>query len=153
MLLSRWSDWGDFGGLDRPFVLLDELRRQMDRVWSEYDVGRPSPTAAGRFWSELTDEGSALQLTAVLPGLSDKEIQIRANQDGLTLEAQRTTDVPEGYTVHRRERPSAQVARSWTFPCHVDIEKVTANLTNGILTVTLPKAPESQPRQISVRAG
>jgi len=149
---NRWSDWSDWSDIGQPFALLDELRRQMDRVWSEFEVGRGT-VPVGRFSSELKDEGSALELRAILPGLSDKDVKLTANQDSLTLEAVRETDVPKGYSVHRRERPSARVARSWTLPCPVDVEKISANMVNGILTVKLPKVPEAQPRQISVRAG
>lgn len=153
---SRWSDWSDLSDWSdfegRPFALLDELRRQMDRVWSEYDVGR-DVVPRGRYSHALEDVGAALKLTAVLPGLSEKDVKLTANQDGLTVEAERTTEVPEGYTVHRRERPSLRFARSWALPCAVDVEKITAKMTNGILTVEMPKVPEAQPRQISVRAG
>ncbi|MBI5160230.1 MAG: Hsp20/alpha crystallin family protein [Micrococcales bacterium] len=149
---SRWSDWSDWSDFEQPFALLDELRRRMDRVWSEYEVGREEVPRA-RYASGLEDEGRSLKLTAVLPGLSEKDIKLTANQDGLTVEAERKTEVPEGYSVHRRERPSLRFARSWTLPCPVDVEKITAKMTNGILTVELPKVPEAQPRQISVRAG
>jgi len=149
---SRWGDWGDWTELERPFAVLDELRRQMDRVWTEVDADR-AVLPAGRFSSELVDRGANLELTAVLPGLADKDVKLQANKDTLTLEAERPTVVPEGYTVHRRERPSARIARSFAFPCAVDIEKITAKMTNGILTVTVPKVPEAQPRTITVRAG
>ena len=149
---TRWSDWGDWSDFGQPFALVDELRRQMDRAWSEYEGGRGAvPT--GRFFCEMQDEGPALKLTATLPGLSEKDVKLTANRDSVTLEAVRETVVPEGYAVHRRERPSARVARSWSLPCPVDVEKINAKLTNGILTVQLPKVPEAQPRQITVRAG
>lgn len=149
---TRWSEWSDWTDFERPFAVLDELRRQMDRVWTEVDADRAFlPT--GRFAADLVDRGAHLELTASLPGLADKDVKLQANQDGLTLEAERQTAVPEGYTVHRRERPSARVARTFAFPCAVDLEKITAKLTNGILTVTVPKVPEAQPRTITVRAG
>lgn len=145
-MLSRWSRYDDF---EHPFALLDELRRQMDRVWTEADrAGLP----AGRFSSELVDEGDSLKLTALLPGLTEKDVKIQANQESLSLEAERQTVVPEGFSVHRRERASTRLARSYALPCAVDVEKIAAKLTNGVLTVTLPKVPEAQPRTIAVRA-
>lgn len=149
---SRWSEWGDWSDLERPFTLLDEVRRQMDRVWSEVEADR-GPVPAARFASELVDEGASLKLTAILPGLAEPDVKLQANQETLTLEAERKTEVPEGYTVHRRERPSARIARSFAFPCRVDVEKISAKLTDGILTVTIPKVPEAQPRSITVKAG
>ena len=44
-------------------------------------------------------------------------------------------------------------ARSFTLPCRVDPERTVAVVQNGVLTVTLPKAAEAQPRQITVKAG
>jgi HSP20 family protein len=149
---SRWSEASDWTALERPFVLLDELRRQMDRVWTEVEADRAG-LPAGRFASELVDEGASLKLTAILPGLTEKDVQLDANQENLTLRAERQTAVPEGYTVHRRERASARLARSYALPCAVDVEKIDAKLANGVLTVTLPKVPEAQPRTIAVQAG
>ena len=149
---SRWSDWSTWTELERPFAVLDELRRQMDRAWTDYDAGRTAPSVA-RAVAELTDEGAQLKLTAFLPGLADRDVKLQANQDGLTLEATRSADVPEGYSVHRRERASVRLARSFSFPCRVDVEKIQAGLEDGVLTVTLPKVPEAQPRTIAVRAG
>jgi HSP20 family protein len=54
--------------------------------------------------------------------------------------------------VHRQERPGLRFSRSFTLPTKIDSEKTTAVLKNGVLTLTLPKAPEAQPRQISVIA-
>jgi HSP20 family protein len=145
---TRWTDFPDF---ERPFAVLDELRRQMDRVWTEVDADRAAMPSA-RFVTELVDDGKAFTLTAGLPGVAEGDLKLQANQDGLTVEARREPVVPEGYSVHRRERPAAQVSRTYAFPCPVDVEKIQANLTNGVLTVTVPKAPEAQPRTITVRA-
>ena len=60
--------------------------------------------------------------------------------------------MPSGYTAHRRERAPVQFARSFALPCKVDIEKTAAVIKDGVLTVTMAKAPEAQPRQIQVQA-
>jgi HSP20 family protein len=146
-MLTRWSDF------DRTFSYLDQLRRRMDRLFDEYDGG-VSEAAFDGGWprSNLIDAGAQLVLTAELPGLSDRDVKIEATQDGLTFSGERRSEAPAGYSVHRQERPSFRFSRSVAFPCKVDTERTTASLVNGVLTVTIPKAPEAQPRHITVKA-
>jgi HSP20 family molecular chaperone IbpA len=99
----------------------------------------------------LFDTGTALVLTADVPGLAEKDLKLTVHQDVLTLSGERKSDAPEGYSTHRRERAPASFSRSFALPSKVDAEKTTAQLKNGVLTVTLSKVPEAQPRQIQVQ--
>lgn len=161
-MLARWNDYG-FGDLGRSFSQLNDLQHEMDRMFDNLDrnwgFGRAwvpaqllSTTRSS--WPRVTlhDAGSALMLRAEVPGLTEKELDISLEQSSLTIRGKRETDVPEGYSVHRQERGTLAFARSFTLPCRVDAEKVTATLKNGVLEMTLPKAAEEQPRQIRVRA-
>ncbi|WP_437734894.1 Hsp20/alpha crystallin family protein [Sorangium sp. So ce1335] len=151
-MLNRYTDF------DRTFAMMDELRRRMDRVFEEYDAPRaslrgefdqsPRYTPGPRI--HLYDTGSALVVKADLPGLTEKDVQISLNQDVLTVSGERRSDAPEGYLVHRKERGAVRFSRSFTLPSKVDPEKTTAVLKNGVLTLTLNKAAEAQPRQIAV---
>jgi HSP20 family protein len=60
--------------------------------------------------------------------------------------------LPEGYTVHRRERPPMQFSRSFTLGVKIDPDKTEAELKDGVLKLTLQRAAEAQPRQIAVKA-
>jgi HSP20 family protein len=91
-------------------------------------------------------------LTAEVPGLAEGDINITATMDSLTLSGERKAPVPEGYAVHRQERGALRFARSFTLPAKIDVEKITAGLKHGVLTVTMPKHPESQPKAITVKA-
>jgi HSP20 family protein len=149
-MLTRWSDF------DQTFTMLDELRRRMDRLWDEYDSGGEpyfEVSARRASWPRvnLFDTGASLVIEAELPGLADKDVQLTINQEVLTLRGERRPDGPEGYSVHRQERLPAKFARSFTLPVKIDPEKASASLNAGVLTITLPKAPEAQPRQIAVR--
>ena len=59
---------------------------------------------------------------------------------------------PEGYRPHRQERQAYQATRSFALPCRVDPERVRAELKDGVLTVRLAKAAESQPRRVQIAA-
>jgi HSP20 family protein len=135
--------------------MMNEIRRRMDRLLDEYGQDQDAVadgTEGGWPRTTVTDEGQALGLRAWVPGLTDKDLTLTLNQDVLTLAGERRTDVPAGATAIRRERPSLKFSRSFALPVKVDAEKVTAVVKQGILSVTLPKIPESQPRQIAVRA-
>jgi HSP20 family protein len=124
----------------------------MDRA--TFSSERGSVEAGREFWPavELTDQGNAWQLRAELPGLTEKDIELSATADGVTLRAERKLETPEGHTLHRRERSNFRVARAFTLPSKIDPAKVEAALKNGVLTVTLAKAAEAQPRQVTVKA-
>ena len=149
-----------FGDASSDFALLDEFRRRMDRVWEEMDSSSSwSGTSNGRIpsssaWPRLNlyDEGSNLVLKADVPGMSEKDVQVTLNESGLSISGERKVEPPEGYSAHRQERTSVSFSRSLTLPCKVNPEQTQAQVKNGVLTVTLAKAPEAQPRQIAVQS-
>jgi len=148
-MLTRWDD------LDRTVSMMNDLRRRIDRAFGEYEAsGGRAPVFGAGAWprAALWDNGSALVVTAEVPGLTEKDVKLTVNQDVLTIEGERRVDAPKGYSVHRQERTPIRFARSFAFPCRADVERATATVKDGVLTVTLPKAPEAQPRQIAVRA-
>lgn len=151
-MLTRFDDF------DHPFATMDQLRRSMDRLFDEIEPGRARARDAERMWSgrfprlAFADTGAALVLEADLPGLGEKDVQISIHQDVLTLSGERQKDAPQGWFVHRQERRPVKFSRSFALPCKVDPEKSTATLKNGVLTITLNKAIEAQPRQIAVKA-
>jgi len=146
----RWNlGWSDF---DDMFSAMSQLRTYMDRVFEDAG-GRTGGPSFARSWprANLLDTGSALSVTAEVPGLSDKDIKVSLNQDVLTLSGEREIEAPKGYSTHRQERPSVQFSRSFTLPCRVNPERASASVKNGILTVTVEKAADAMPRQISVK--
>lgn len=154
-MLGRWNT------NDMSWDFMDELRRQMDRALEDFNrgqsVGNPSGVAsvyAGTVWPRawLTDSGSQVVLYAEVPGLDEKDIQLTVQGDSLTLKGERTVSAPEGYTTHRQERSATRFSRTLMIPAKIDPEKVTARLKNGLLTVSMEKAVEVQPRAIVVQA-
>jgi HSP20 family protein len=140
-----------FPAFDRPHAPFDELRRQMFRMLDELDTAAPA-APDGFPQLSLADAGASLVLEADLPGMTEKDVDIQLTGDVLTLKAERRVSAPEGYTVHRNERAPARLARSIALPCKVDPERTSATLTDGVLTLTLAKAAEAQPRKISIKA-
>jgi HSP20 family protein len=155
-MLTRWNTgWSDD---DDMFSTVNQLRQYMDEVLAN-DTGEQGWTGRrgaqlGASWprANLVDAGSTLMLSAEVPGLSEKEIKLSLDQDVLTLTGERATHPPDGYAVHRQERASIQFSRSFALPCRVDADRTSAVVRNGILTVTLAKASDAMPREISVNA-
>jgi HSP20 family protein len=148
-----------FGDASRDFALLDEFRRRMDRVWEDIDPSWPTNPSNGRTHSSsalprvnLYDGGSNLVLKADVPGLSEQDVHVTLNESGISISGERKVTPPEGYSAHRQERSSFSFSRSLSLPCKVNPEQAQASVKNGVLTVTLAKAPEAQPRQIAVQA-
>jgi HSP20 family protein len=148
-----------FGEASRDFALLDEFRRRLDRVWEDMDPSWPAGPSNAKAHSSsawprvnVYDGGSTLVVKADVPGLSEKDVHVTLNESGLSIAGQRKVAPPEGYSAHRQERSSFSFSRSLTLPCKVNPEQTQALVKNGVLTVTLPKAPEAQPRQINVQA-
>jgi HSP20 family protein len=151
-MLSRLNDF------DRTFDVLDELRRQMDRVWDDYDGTwgfrrTPTQTLSAASWPRFNvhDAGANLVVTADVPGMTENDLVVSLEDGVLTVSGERKAFAPEGYAVHRRERAALQFARSVALPVKIDAERTTAAVKDGVLTITLAKAPEARPRQIAVR--
>jgi HSP20 family protein len=147
-MFSVYNDW------DQQFA---ELRNQMANLLEEFDGGwaaNPSVFGGARRWPRVNvaDMGEQLLLTAEVPGLTNKDIQVSLEHDVLTIAGERKANVPSGYSVHRQEREGFKFVRSFNLPCKVNAENVNAKVSNGILTIALPKTPEAQPKRIEVRA-
>ena len=150
-MFTRISDF------DRTLTIMNELQQRMNQIFREVEPNRVSPTTHRlnrQSWPliNLYDHSQEFILQAFVPGFSEKEIKISGQQDVLTLSGDRNQNAPEGYSVHREERGTINFSRSITFPCSVDLEKTSAELKDGLLTVRISKAPEAQPRQITIKA-
>lgn len=150
-----------FSNLDRTISAMDLFRRRMDQLLGEAQRGVPQGYTADEAeglghegWPRLRlfDSGGSLVLTADLPGVLEKDVRISVQQDVLSMTGERKPDAPDDYFVHRQERTPIKFARSFALPCRIDSEKSTAVLKDGVMTVTLVKTPDSQPRQINIKA-
>jgi HSP20 family protein len=147
----------------KPFDVFDRmlaLSRTMDPAFGAESL--PSPSGGARraqLWLPVVDcfeTANALVIEADLPGVRPENIDVSFEQGTLTLKGTRgpTIQAPEKgeLRVYSAERVSGAFSRSIRLPDYVDGEKVEAEYANGVLTVTVPKAPTALPRKISVRS-
>jgi HSP20 family protein len=155
-MLTFWSDRNPlarFGA--RRNDAFDDLRREMNRLFFDFESARPGlEFEAGGGWPRvsLDDRGDNLVLRAEVPGVAEKDLELQVQENTVSLRGERKEAVPEGHSVHRKERGDFRFARSFQLPTAVAADKVEAHLKNGVLTVTLPKAETAKPRKISVRS-
>lgn len=153
-MLVRFNDRQAFPvfGSSRSFPA-SALRRELDRLFGDLERAPTFGVSVSAGPSvQFEDTGDAFRLSAELPGISEKDIDIDVTAKALTIKAARKTEVPEGYTAHRRERQGYSFTRSYELPSQVDPEKVQASLKQGVLTLTLPKVAEVQPKRVTVSA-
>lgn len=99
---------------------------------------------------DICEDENNLYLIADLPGFKRENIQIRYENRTLALSGERSKG-DESLRLHRTESFSGYFERSFSLPLDIDIEKITAELKNGVLTVTLPKQEAVKPKQITVK--
>lgn len=99
---------------------------------------------------DILETENELVLKMDAPGIQLKDVDIRLENDTLTIKGERKFEPPTGKGYHRIERSYGTFARSFTLPNTVDTEKVRADYKAGVLTVTLPKKEVAKPRTIRV---
>ena len=124
---------------------------------SEPDDGggeKPSGAPAERFLFappiDIYESDEGLVLHADLPGVTVDSLELQVQDNKLTLFGRVVLAVPEGVTALHREYEVGDFLRSFILSDEVDHAKITAKLSNGVLRVVLPKAPQSEPRRIEV---
>lgn len=94
---------------------------------------------------DIFENKDALLILADLPGVTKEDLKINFDKGQLTLEGRLREFGPE-------EEPF-DYRRTFVVPQGIDVDKISANLQNGVLCLTLPKPAALKPRQIEVRAG
>jgi len=133
-----------------------DLKREMSRLFEHFlDTPWTEVTALGD-WTpalDVTEGKDAITVKAELPGVEPKEIAVTLEGDMLTIKGEKEEKKEEKDERHHRvERTWGAFVRSVRLPAPVDGSKVTAAFKNGVVTITLPKAPGAKGTTIPVKA-
>ena len=150
MAIVRWEPFRDLMTVqDRMNRIFDDAFRGASRPGAEEDW------ALGGSWAPAVDifenEGN-LVLKAELPGIEPKDVDVRVENNVLTLRGERKFESEvkrEQY--HRVERLYGTFSRSFSLPATLDAGRVSAEYKDGVLSVVLPVREEAKPRQIQVQ--
>ena len=113
----------------------------------------PETTTGGRVYRPLTDivetaEGVTLMLE--MPGVAAEDVDISLEKRVLTIRGKVHPAEPETLQLAHAEYGEGDFERAFTMSDDFDPDKIGATVANGVLTVTLPRAPEAQPKKITV---
>ena len=144
-----------FGRYPATRSILDDIssfERDIDTlVGSVLGSGREVGPQSGPAM-DMTDAGEELQLVAELPGVKKDDVKLSIHDGVLTLSGERKeSELPEKAAWVRNELWRGTFSRAIRLPYPVAADRVKAELTNGILTVILPKAEEARPKEIRIR--
>ena len=142
--LTRWE----------PFRELMEMGRDWDRVFDD-NFFRPLWSGNGHSAPlvDLYQTADEVHVKAAMPGVKPEDVQIQVNGDLLTIKAEvKQEEERDDATYHVRERRYQSYARALSLPTPVKADKAQAEVSDGILHVTLPKAEEAKPKVITVKA-
>ena len=136
MAFTRWD----------PLRDLFALHEQLDQLVGSDPPGWTPPV-------DLYETAAEFVLIAELPGLTRDQIEVHAEEDRILIRGERRggagREIPcEQY--HRVERGHGRFARAFALPEAIDVERVSADLKDGVLTVTMPKAADRGVRTIKV---
>jgi HSP20 family protein len=146
-MTGHWTKrWDPLGDIQREVGRLIETFEPLQH-WS-WRLPRQFPPI------NLYDAGDRYILTADLPGVQAEDLELLITGESLTLrgERKRPERIPDE-SYRRQERPFGRWSRTMTLPEQVNGGAATADFAHGVLTITLPKAEETKPRQINVTVG
>lgn len=125
----------------------------IERVFSDsFFKDFAAPTGhQGVFAADIVQSDNAVTLHLDMPGFLAQDIQVKWDEDTLTVSAERKFQKIEGTDVLRAERRFGKYERSFVLPQSVDGARCEAEYVNGVLTLTLPKKEEAKPRSIDIK--
>jgi len=146
-MLTRWD----------PFRELYSLQNRMNRLFEEqYGGGREDSLTAGAFVPpvDIYEDEHSIQLKLEVPGIEEKDLDIKVENNTLTVSGERKFEKEEKEeNFHRIERHYGSFTRSFTLPSTVNTEDINASYDNGVLNIRLAKRAEAKPKQIKVSVG
>jgi HSP20 family protein len=142
---------------------LDHFRRSVDQMFESFDgnQGASSPargSVSDRNWTfspvlESAWTDSLLNIRAILPGVSDKDVNVTVQNNQLVIEGERK--LPQGFSDNKAWTQLAygRFYTAVTLPSGLDVDHVNCRLENGILDIQIPLSEASKPRQIRIQIG
>jgi HSP20 family protein len=147
-VLTRWD----------PFRELSTLQDRMNRLFQDSfgREGREEALSTTTFAPavDVYEDEHSITLKIEVPGIDEKDIDVRLENNTLTVHGERKFEKEEKEENYRRiERQYGSFTRSFTLPNTVDVDKTSADYDKGVLKISLAKKAEAKPKQIKVNVG
>jgi len=139
---------------DNPFM---SLQREIDRLFDDFTRGFPAFSTGGGNEMlpsvDVTETDKQIEITAELPGLEEKDVQVNFADNVLTIRGEKKAEKEEKDKTFRLvERSYGSFVRSLQLPDGVDANAIKASIDKGVLKVTVPKPAPAQVKKIDVKA-
>jgi HSP20 family protein len=144
---TAMAPWRSFGAIG-PF------RQEMETLFDRFFGEENGHGHALRTWTprvDVEDTEKEIVVKADVPGVDPKAVEISIENGVLTVRGEKKEEKEEkkkGY--HRVERFAGSFYRAVTLPPGADADKISATSANGVVTITVPKKPEAQPKRIAI---
>src|SRR5213592_4576209 len=150
-VLARWDPF-------REFSTMQDRMNRMNRLFREsYSPEGPEEALTTTSFAppvDVYEDEHSITLKIEVPGIDEKDIDVRIENNTLTVHGERKFEKEEKEENFRRvERQYGSFTRSFTLPTTVDAENIQANYDKGILKIELAKKAEAKPKQIKVNIG
>jgi HSP20 family protein len=147
-VIARWD----------PFREFSTLQDRMNRLFRESygPEGRDESLTTSQFAPpvDVYEDEHNVVLKVEVPGIDEKDIDVRVENNVLTVHGERKVEKEEKEENFRRiERQYGSFSRTFTLPSTVDAERIQADYDKGILKIVLPKKAEAKPKSIKVNVG
>jgi HSP20 family protein len=145
MAITRWDPFREVAALQNR---VNSLFREMN------DSDSPLTTASFVPAVDIYEDAKKVVLKLEVPGLEEKDLDVRVENNTLTVKGERKFEKEEKEeNFHRIERRYGSFYRAFTLPSTVDAEHIGASYNAGVLKLELAKKAEAQPKQIKVNVG
>ena len=148
-VITRWDPFQEFNTLQSR---MNQLLRNSLSNGNHSDEALTSTSFAPAV--DVYEDEHQVKLKIEVPGIDEKDIDVRIENNTLTVHGERKLEKEEKEENFRRvERQYGSFTRTFTLPTTVDSEKVSATYDKGVLKIALPKKAEAKPKQIKVTVG
>src|SRR5438045_7086246 len=150
-VLTRWDPF-------REFSTMQDRMNRMNRLFREsYSPEGPEEALTTTSFAppvDIYEDEHNITLKIEVPGIDEKDIDVRVENNTLTVHGERKIEKEEKEENYRRvERQYGSFVRTFTLPQTVDTDNVSATYDKGVLKISLPKKAEAKPKQIKVNVG
>ena len=147
-VITRFQPFREFA------TLQDRINRVLRESYSPAGQDESLTTSSFAPAVDVYEDEHNVTLKIEVPGIDEKDIDVRIENNTLTVHGERKIEKEEKEENYRRvERQYGSFTRTFTLPTTVDSEKVSANYDKGVLMIVLPKKAEAKPKQIKVNVG
>ena len=131
---------------DALFNLQRALEARTESDWLQNQTAGQGPFPPINVFQQEADVVAIVEL----PGVDKNDLQIQAKENTIRIAGRKAVDLPEGVSVHRRERIFGEFDRTLSLPIQLDPDRIKAEYQDGILALFLPQSERDRPRTIKI---